>query len=228
VSEFTIALDGFATYEGVLDAARTTDLIGVVQSRLIQKSGRGGVRNLLDIPEVRELVGSEIVRKLVAPVFGEGYFSVRGILFDKNHAANWKVPWHQDVTIAVKKRANSAGYGPWSVKSGVTHVQPPTEVLAGMLSVRLHLDDCPSENGALRVIPRSHLEGKLGEARIDKVISASDPVTCELAAGGALVMRPLLIHASSAATKPGHRRVLHFDFAAEEEPPGGLLQWAER
>jgi ectoine hydroxylase-related dioxygenase (phytanoyl-CoA dioxygenase family) len=196
VSEFTIALDGFAIYEGALDLAYTTDLIGIAQSRLIQKSGRGGVRNLLDIPEMRELADSEIVRKLVAPVLGEGYFSVRGILFDKNDAANWKVPWHQDVTIAVRERANSAGYGPWSVKSGVTHVQPPTQVLAGMLSVRLHLDDCPSENGALRVIPGSHLEGKLGEARIDKVVSASDAVTCELAAGGALVMRPLLIHAS--------------------------------
>jgi hypothetical protein len=101
VSEFTVALDGFATYEGALGAAHIADLIEIVQSRLIQKIGRGGVRNLLDIPEMSELACSEAVRKLVAPVLGEGYFPVRGILFDKNDAANWKVPWHQDVTIAV-------------------------------------------------------------------------------------------------------------------------------
>jgi ectoine hydroxylase-related dioxygenase (phytanoyl-CoA dioxygenase family) len=226
VSEFTVALDGFATYEGTLDAAHIADLIGIVQSRLIQKSGRGGVRNLLSIPEMSKLACSEVVLKLVAPVLGEGYFPVRGILFDKNDAANWKVPWHQDVTIAVRERLDSAGYGPWSVKSGITHVQPPTKVLDGMLSVRLHLDDCPAENGALRVIPGSHLAGKLGEERIDKIASASKAVTCEVAVGGALVMRPLLIHASSAAVRPGHRRVLHFDFAAQELPGGP--QWAER
>lgn len=212
--------------EGALDSSRVTDLIGIVQSRLIQKSGRGGVRNLLDIPEMRELARSEVVRKLVAPVLGDGFFPVRGILFDKNDAANWKVPWHQDVTIAVLKRMDSAGYGPWSVKSGVTHVQPPTNVLAEMLSVRLHLDDCPQEKGALRVIPGSHLGGKLGEVQINNIASTNKAVTCELTAGGALLMRPLLIHASSAAVRPGHRRVLHFDFAAEELPGG--LQWAEQ
>jgi ectoine hydroxylase-related dioxygenase (phytanoyl-CoA dioxygenase family) len=184
------------------------------------------VRNLLDIPEMRELAGSEFVRKLVAPVLGDGYFPVRGILFDKNDAANWKVPWHQDVTIAVRERVDSADYGPWSVKAGVTHVQPPTNVLEEMLSVRLHLDDCPSENGALRVIPRSHLGGKLGEVRMDEIVSTSKAVTCELAAGGALLMYPLLVHASSAAVRPGHRRVLHFDFAVQELPGG--LQWAEQ
>jgi hypothetical protein len=42
VSKFEIALDGFAMYEALLDAAHITDLIGIVQSRLIQKSKRGG------------------------------------------------------------------------------------------------------------------------------------------------------------------------------------------
>jgi hypothetical protein len=33
-------------------------------------------------------------------------------------------------------------------------------------------------------------------------------------------MRPLLLHASSPATQPGHRRVVYLQFAADQ-PPGG-------
>jgi ectoine hydroxylase-related dioxygenase (phytanoyl-CoA dioxygenase family) len=75
-------------------------------------------------------------------------------------------PWHQDVTIAVKARVEVDGFGPWSTKQGVQHVQPPDYVLQKMLSVRIHLDDCPSTNGALQVIPRSHRSGKVAEAMI--------------------------------------------------------------
>ncbi|HEX6908763.1 MAG TPA: hypothetical protein VF142_00130 [Longimicrobium sp.] len=41
-----------------------------------------------------------------------------------------------------------------------------------------------------------------------------------------LVMRPALLHASSPATRPGHRRVVHLEFAADELPHG--LQWHGR
>jgi hypothetical protein len=39
--------------------------------------------------------------------------------------------------------------------------------------------------------------------------------------GDALVMRPLLLHASSVSREPRHRRVLHFDYAVGELA-GGL------
>jgi hypothetical protein len=77
--------------------------------------------------------------------------------------ANWKVPWHQDVTIAVQERVEAEGFGPWSIKADVLHVQPPGEVLEHMISVRLHLDNCGEKNGALRVIPGSHLQGRIPE-----------------------------------------------------------------
>jgi ectoine hydroxylase-related dioxygenase (phytanoyl-CoA dioxygenase family) len=60
------------------------------------------------------------------------------------------------VTIAVQDKVEAEGFGPWSVKADVIHVQPPASILECMLSVRLHLDDCGEENGALRVIPGSH------------------------------------------------------------------------
>jgi hypothetical protein len=36
-------------------------------------------------------------------------------------------------------------------------------------------------------------------------------------------MRPLLLHASSPAADPRHRRVIHLEFAAEPLPGG--LEW---
>ena len=95
--------------------------------------------------------------------------------FDKTESANWKVPWHQDVTIAVKSRVEVDGFGPWSTKKDVLHVQPPDYVLEKMLSVRIHLDDCPATNGALRVIRASHRNGKLAETAIEKALVTAKP-----------------------------------------------------
>jgi ectoine hydroxylase-related dioxygenase (phytanoyl-CoA dioxygenase family) len=81
---------------------------------------------------------------------------VRAIFFDKSSGSNWLVPWHQDLTIAVASKCEAPGFGPWSVKDGIPHVQPPDELLKQMIALRLHLDDCDASNGALRVIPGSH------------------------------------------------------------------------
>jgi hypothetical protein len=79
--------------------------------------------------------------------------TVRSIFFDKNEKENRSVVWHQDVTIAVASRVAVDGYGPWSIKDGFAHVQPTRDLLYNMVTIRLHLDDTPSSNGALRVIP---------------------------------------------------------------------------
>jgi hypothetical protein len=44
--------------------------------------------------------------------------------------------------------------------------------------------------------------------------------------GGALLMRPLLLHASSACVVPKPRRVIHLEFVAEHLPDG--LEWFDR
>jgi len=173
---------------------------------------------------MRELSESERLRALVHPILGHKARVVRGILFDKIEAANWKVPWHQDVTIAVSRRTEADGYGPWSKKAGVLHVQPPTEILEKMLSVRIHLDECPQHNGALRVVPGSHRLGKLPATLPDGLIDGRSVVTCAAKVGGVLLMRPLLLHSSSAATLPTHRRIIHFDYASADLPTG--VEWA--
>jgi ectoine hydroxylase-related dioxygenase (phytanoyl-CoA dioxygenase family) len=188
---------------------------------------RGGVRNLLDVsPVVRELARRDEVRGVAEAVLGAQCFAVRAILFDKTPQANWKVIWHQDLTIAVKERASVIGFGPWSEKEGVVHVQPPVEVLERMLAVRVHLDDCGAENGPVRVLSGSHRVGRLSGEAIEHWRASQLPVDCLAERGGILAFRPLLLHASSPAASPAHRRVLHFEFAADDLP--GPLEWYNR
>jgi ectoine hydroxylase-related dioxygenase (phytanoyl-CoA dioxygenase family) len=99
-------------------------------------------------------------------------------------------------------------------------VQASREVLEKIAIVRLHLDDCDENNGALKVIPRSHLVGKID---VVEVCLKQEAVVCEVPKGGALLMRPLLLHSSSPATKPSHRRVIHIEYATDELPNG--LKW---
>lgn len=212
--------------ENFLPESEVVALVNFVEQNLSAVGLRGGVRNLLNFPKMRDLAESSAIRAVVKTILGSDARVVRGILFDKTDGANWKVPWHQDVTIAVDRRVEAAGYGPWSMKAGVLHVQPPACVLERMVSVRLHLDDCPKENGALRVIAGSHASGKLEERLIQDLAERSVAVTCAMQRGGVLVMRPLLLHASSASSIPGHRRIVHFDYAATELPPG--MGWAVR
>jgi ectoine hydroxylase-related dioxygenase (phytanoyl-CoA dioxygenase family) len=221
--------EGFAICDGVLSEQAVGRLLAALE-RIGQAGSvrrRGGifaVRNLLEASaEVRELADSLVVRELVEPILGPEFFPVRGIFFDKIPNANWKVPWHQDVTIAVREKVEADGFGPWSVKAGVLHVQPPSFVLERMISVRLHLDTCHEVNGALRVIPASHQQGRIPEEQIEAIRAKVPERICSVEVGGAMLMRPLLLHASSPCIAPGHRRVIHIDFASSLLPNG--MRW---
>lgn len=142
-----IDTNGFAIYADVFDDARIDTLIQSLQ--LADHSGsrarQGSIyaaRNLLQLSAIRSLVQTPEVRRLVEPILGKNSFAVRGTLFDKTPEANWKVIWHQDISIAVKNKIDTAGFGPWSQKMGVQHVQPTAPILEQMVSVRLHLDEC--------------------------------------------------------------------------------------
>jgi ectoine hydroxylase-related dioxygenase (phytanoyl-CoA dioxygenase family) len=150
---------------------------------------------------------------------------VRGIYFDKSPGANWLVPWHQDLTIAVKARHEHPGFGPWTVKDGITHAQPPVKMLEQMLTLRLHLDDADESNGALSVIPGSHQRGRLSPEEIASTRQVHSRVLCNAGAGDVLLMRPLLLHASARSTSSRHRRILHIEYAAFHLPAG--LEWQE-
>jgi ectoine hydroxylase-related dioxygenase (phytanoyl-CoA dioxygenase family) len=222
-----IASDGWAVTPPLVPDRAIDTLLAVLTPVGDDRFTRGGIRNLLETsPEVRELAATAEVRSLAEMVLGPGCFAVRAILFDKTPSANWKVVWHQDLTIAVRARADIAGFGPWSEKEGVVHVQPPAELLARMLAVRVHLDDCGPENGPVRVLPGSHRAGRLSSAQVDAWRARRAPVDCLARRGAILAFRPLLLHASSPARVPAHRRVLHFEFAADALPEP--LDWYSR
>lgn len=52
------------------------------------------------------------------------------------------------------------------------------------------------------------------------------PYSCDVAACGIQIMKPLLLHASSKATSQKHRRVIHLEFNTIDLPKG--LEWAEK
>ena len=197
--------------------------IGVLTDR-VSAHGRGGARRIFEeVPEVRTLARHPAVHGVAAAALGPACFPVRAVLFDKTPSANWKVAWHQDLTIAVRARRDVDGYGPWSSKAGVPHVQPPLFVLEHMLAVRVHLDDCGRGNGPLRVLPGSHRAGRIPSTEIQAWRRRVAEVTCVVPRGGLLVMRPLLLHASSPAKSPAHRRVIHIEYAATDLAGG--LEW---
>jgi hypothetical protein len=124
-----IAEVGYALVPSCLDGPTLSELGDLLDA------GHAGVRNLLDVPAVRRLAGSSAVCRLMEPVLGSNCFAVRGILFNKGDGANWKVAWHQDCVIAVAQRKEVPGWGPWSIKGGVHHVRPRSELMSRMLAV---------------------------------------------------------------------------------------------
>jgi ectoine hydroxylase-related dioxygenase (phytanoyl-CoA dioxygenase family) len=146
---------------------------------------------------------------------------VRVLYFDKPPARTWGLPWHKDLTIAVRdNRRLSCEFRNPTIKAGVPHVEASQGVLESMLTARVHLDDVTDENGPMTVIPGSHILGK--QMDIDKA-SAQTILTRR---GDVLLIRPLVAH-KSLCSQPGndrHRRVLHLEFAARNELPDGY-EW---
>jgi ectoine hydroxylase-related dioxygenase (phytanoyl-CoA dioxygenase family) len=218
--------DGW-TVTGRVVAASSIEAITADFNRLAHREPdsprRGGIRDVLGWPSVRDLARSQPVGSVAELVLGRACFAVRAVLFDKTPSSNWKVIWHQDLTIAVKERVDTPGFGPWTNKAGIPHVQAPVGLLERMVAIRVHLDPCGPENGPMRVLPGSHREGRLSADAIAQWRSECAPVGPSVERGGMLAFRPLLLHASSPALVPSHRRVVHIEFAADELP--APLQW---
>jgi hypothetical protein len=216
---------GFEIHPDLITAKRVDSLRQEAQ-RLTAGPSAGQRGVLRESSVFRELALSAAFRSLAETASPAPAFPVRAILFDKTTGANWKVPWHQDLAIAVAERREVEGFGPWSVKDDEPHVHAPVWLLERMVTLRLHLDDCPAENGALRVLPGSHRHGKLSAEQIADWRTRVPETVCEVPAGGVLMMRPLLLHASSASVRPGHRRVLHLEYACDSLPGG--LRWGDQ
>jgi len=224
-----LAQHGFAIFPGVLPPETVDKLVEEIDGACKMRASHPAyaMRHLIEaVPAVRKVAEEAAIRALIEAMLGPSAFVARSIFFDKTPDANWKVAWHQDLTITVCEKIEVAGFTAWSVKDGVTHVQPPVEVLEQMLALRLHLDDCGPANGPLQVIAASHQAGRLSARQISERREQQPAQICCVPRGGAMLMRPLLLHSSLPATEPKHRRIVHLEFAARPLPDG--LQWHQQ
>jgi len=225
-----LAIQGYALLNNGLEETVIQALIDSI-TPIVQGTGvhqrqlqTFAIRNLFNvIPETRSILENSAVIDLAKAVLGERAQVTRAIFFDKLPSANWKVAWHQDLTITVKEKNDVRDFINWSMKAGIPHVQAPASVLERVLTLRVHLDDTDESNGALRVLPGTHQYGILTAAEIGQFSENRPSVTCKVSRGGILAMSPLLLHASSPGSKPNHRRVVHLEFSALQLPEG--LKW---
>ena len=183
---------------------------------------RAGVR-LHNVQGLAELLALTALGAGAGERLGSRARPVRAILFDKNAATNWSLGWHQDRTIAVKARADVSGYGPWSIKAGMQHVEPPFPLIERMVTIRIHLDPVPADNAPLLVAPGSHRLGKIAEPALAEVVACCGVATCLADRGDVWIYATSLVHASAVSAPGRRRRVLQVDFSADALP--AELDW---
>jgi hypothetical protein len=220
---------GFAVVPGVFAAAEieamTIDLTRVLaeprEATFIRsrESHVYAARNLLELwPPTSTVWRRRPLPDLLRAVLGPRFGLVRCLFFDKPPEQSWSLPWHKDLTIAVREHVPGSGrFTKPTRKAGVPHVEAPQEVLDQMLTLRIHLDDITEKNGPMNAIPGSHRTGK--EMCIDEKLAHRILVR----RGDVLAIRPLVAH-NSISSQPDntrHRRILHLEFAASPELSGG-------
>ncbi|MDF2193088.1 phytanoyl-CoA dioxygenase family protein [Paraflavitalea sp. CAU 1676] len=222
--------DGYAVVNEIFSEDEVAAIIAIIDqadhsSPVFRKTSElFAIRQFLkELPAVGSYIFTEKLTNVIRSLFGEVYFAVKSIYFDKPGQSNWFVAWHQDLTISVADKAEVAGFGPWTVKQNQFAVQPPLEILQQNFTIRIHLDDTNKDNGALRVVPGSHKKGIYRPETIDWSIETE--VTCEVQRGGIMFMRPLLLHASNRTANNARRRVVHIEFSKTALPQP--LQWSE-
>jgi hypothetical protein len=208
--------DGFAILS---DAVSPTVCDELIRSIANIEPNRPGSRVLLQLQAIADVAKALHRRIADMGLMGERYRTLQCTLFAKGGNASWSVPPHQDLSIPLSERFDIPGWSGWSRKESIWFAQPPAFILSELVAVRVQLDDHSSETGPLEVVPGSHAKGRLASASVSRY--AKHRVKCIVPRGGALIMRPLLIHSSSKPRSPLPRRVLHFLYGPPL--PSGLL-----
>lgn len=164
------------------------------------------------IPEIQAFILPKI-SPIIAQM-GSNYRCIKSTYYDKPPGSDWELGFHQDVHINLKDKLDDTGFDLWVKRNGYFQVKPPVEILENMVTLRIHLDDCTEENGALMIVPGSQKSGFIDVSNY-KVENA---ITIELKEGDILKVNPLLLHAASRNTTLGHRRIIHLEFSNQELP----------
>lgn len=187
------------------------------------------IRNLLgEVPALQGILSHRKLQDLLQRHFrGNTYHCIKGIYFDKPPQSNWVVNWHQDLTINVCHKPEDVpdGFTHWIQKKRYWSVQPPLAYLQNIITIRIHLDNCHAQNGALKILEGSHHQ--ITQAKdLDRLKVDFPQTLCEVSKGGVLLMSPLLWHASSKNKSKQNRRIIHLEFSSLPVPP--KLQWFEK
>jgi hypothetical protein len=216
------ARDGAAHYPDVLPENDLVALRGLADEAVGARPGaRLRAAGLLD----RILAATGPVGALAARLTSPSARPVRAVMFDKTLEANWAVAWHQDRTLPVAERFEIEGFGPWSTKDGLLHVAPPFEILARMITLRVHLDPVDAANAPLRAALGSHRLGRVAAKHAAARAVEHPVIDCLAQAGDVWAYATPILHASDRAVPPRRRRVLQVDYA-DFDLPGGLA-WSE-
>lgn len=212
--------DGFASVAGILtyeECTAITDQIAALDC------ASAGTRCLLEQMWCRDLAQRLQQHPAIATVIPADFAAVQCTYFEKSVERNWLVPIHQDLSIPVAARVEHDAVRGWSEKEGNLFVQPPAELLEQLIAIRIHLDPCLQEDGPLQFLAGTHRYGRIGADEARQRREAGALVSCTMGRGDALLMRPLVLHASSKADGSSKRRVLHFVFGPQKLPYG--LAW---
>jgi len=194
--------------------------------RDLEQSGlprsKAGIRHALRQEGIRSLAADPDLLNFARRILGDQATAFRATLFDKSPQANWLVVWHQDTVLPIQERHDVCGWGPWSIKDGISYAHAPASALCQVLALRVHFDESNADNGPPRVLPGTHMKGVLTDAEIEKLAAEARTVDCLVPQGGVLAMRPLIVHASSKSRSPVPRRVVHIEYSGHKRFAPGL------
>ena len=208
---FTIINDVFSEKE-INQIINVIEAIDTSKETFRKSEDLFAIRQFLrEVPESHPFIFNYNIKKIISEVFGNDYFVVKSIYFDKPEKSNWYVAYHQDLTISVDKKLDLNGFGPWTTKQNQFAVQPPIEYLKNIFTIRIHLDDTDGNNGALKVVPNSHSKEIYRPETIDWSVKTEE--ICSVKKGGIMIMKPLILHGSNRTTNQKRRRVIHIEFS---------------
>jgi ectoine hydroxylase-related dioxygenase (phytanoyl-CoA dioxygenase family) len=216
-----VETQGFAILPDVLTRSDLDRLDESLKRTPLPRS-RAGMRHALRHPAVLAVARDPRLLAIAQEILGCDLFPFKATLFDKSPISNWLVAWHQGKALPLRERREHRAWGPWSVKDGLIYAHAPASALSSEVALRLHLDDSTPENGPLRVLLGTHTMGVLGDEAIHDLSTRTTGIDCLVPRGGILVMRPLIVHASSKARGKIRRRVLHIEYAASASFADGL------
>ncbi len=132
-----------------------------------------------------ELLGSPFLLEIAQIICGADFFAIQEFAVIKNLGDHLPVLWHQDM---MHQRTGNC------------------------FTVGIYLDNANAADGALRVIPKSHLSGKT----ICELVK-EDFIEIPMKAGDILVHDMMLAHSSEPLQKNERRRVIYFEFLSAKQ-----------